>query len=137
VDDFIDVLVGSRKYIPSLTILNKIDLVQPQFLKAIPYGFVPISAEKNQGVEDIKEKIWEKLKLIRLYTKRRNEDADSTPMMMRSGSTVGDMCEKLHRDLKRLFRYAQVWGPSAKFPGQKAGLDHKLKDGDVVCIYKR
>ncbi len=137
VDEFIDVLVGTRKYVPSLTILNKIDLVQPQFLKAIPYGFVPISAEKNQGVEEIKEKIWEKLKLIRLYTKRRNEDADTVPMMMRTGSTVGDMCDKLHRDLRKLFRYAQVWGKSAKFPGQKVGLEHILQDGDVVCVYKR
>ena len=137
VDEFIDVLEGSRKYTPSITLLNKIDLVQPQFLKAIPYGFVPLSAEKNQGVEELKEKIWEKLQLIRIYTKRRNEDADSTPMMMRAGSNVGDACERLHRDLKKLFRYAQVWGPSAKFPGQKAGLDHVLQDGDVICVYKR
>ena len=137
VDQFIDVLVGTRKYIPSLSVLNKIDLVQPAFLKNIPYAYVPISAEKNTGVEELKEAIWEKLKLIRLYTKRRNEDADSVPMMMRTGSSVGDMCDRLHRDLRKLFRYAQVWGKSAKFPGQKVGLEHILVDGDVVCVYKR
>ncbi|VVB57664.1 GTPase Obg [uncultured archaeon] len=137
VDQFIDVLEGTRKYTPSLTILNKVDLVQKEFLKAIPYPFLSLSAEKNKGVEELKEAIWEKLRLIRIYTKRRNEDADSVPMMMRTGTTVGDMCDKLHRDLRKLFRYAQVWGPSAKFPGQKVGLEHVLKDGDVVCVYKR
>ena len=137
VDEFIDVLVGTRKYPVSLTVLNKIDLVQPAFLKAIPYSFVPISAEKGQGIEDLKAAIWQKLKLIRIYTKRRSEEADSVPMMMRNGSTIADACERLHRDLKKLFRYAQVWGPSAKFPGQKVGLEHVLQDGDVLCVYKR
>ncbi len=137
VDEFIDVLVGTRKYPVSITVLNKIDLVQPAFLKAIPYKFVPIAAEKGLGIEDLKAAIWDKLKMIRIYTKRRSEEADSVPMMMRYGSTVGDACERLHRDLKKLFRYAQVWGPSAKFPGQKVGLEHVLQDGDVLCVYKR
>ncbi len=137
VDQFIDVLVGTRKYPVSITVLNKIDLVQPAFLKAIPYKFVPLSAEKGQGIEDLKAAIWDKLKMIRIYTKRRSEEADSAPMMMRNGSTIADACERLHRDLKKLFRYAQVWGPSAKFPGQKVGLEHVLQDGDVLCVYKR
>jgi small GTP-binding protein len=137
VDEFIDALVGNRKYIPSLTILNKIDLVHPEFLKSIPYSFVAVSAEKGYGIDELKEQIWAKLGFIRIFTKRRSEEADSIPLMMRSGSTISDLCERLHRDLKKLFRYAQIWGPSAKFPGQKVGLDHALKDGDVVCIYKK
>jgi ribosome-interacting GTPase 1 len=85
----------------------------------------------------LKDELYRKLRLIRIYTKRRNEDADTIPMMMRSGSTIADACERLHRDLKAYFKYAQVWGKSAKFPGQKVGLEHKLLDGDVICVYKR
>ena len=70
-------------------------------------------------------------------TSSRSEEADAAPMMMRTGSNVADACERLHRDLKKLFRYAQVWGKSAKFPGQKVGLEHVLVDGDVLCVYKR
>lgn len=137
VDEFIDILVGTRKYILSLTVLNKTDLVKAEFVKSIPYPHVPISAEKGEGLETLKEAIYQKLNLIRIYTKPRLGQADTIPMMMRNGSTVGDACDKLHRELRTLFKYSQIWGPSAKFPGQKAGLDHKLMDGDIICIFKR
>ncbi len=52
-------------------------------------------------------------------------------------SDVGMVCDILHRDFRRLFRYAQVWGPSGKFPGQTVGLAHILKDGDVLSIVTR
>lgn len=137
VDEFIDILVGTRKYIPSITVLNKVDLVKPEFIKSIPYTNVPISAETGLGLEELKQAIYEKLRLIRIYTKPRLGQADAIPMMMRNGSTVGDACDSLHRELRTLFKYSQIWGPSAKFPGQKAGLDHKLQDGDIICIFKR
>jgi len=40
----------------------------------------------------------------------------------------------LHRDFVRKFRFARVRGPSAKFDDQRVGLDHQLKDGDVLTI---
>jgi len=30
-------------------------------------------------------------------------------MIIRYGSSIGDVCDKLHRDFKKRFRYAQVW----------------------------
>ncbi|MEM3866916.1 MAG: TGS domain-containing protein, partial [Candidatus Bathyarchaeia archaeon] len=35
------------------------------------------------------------------------------------------------------FKYARVWGPSSKFPGEKVGLNHLLKDGDIVEIHAK
>ncbi len=137
VDQFIDVVVGTRKYIPSLTIINKIDLVKPEFLKSMNYPFVPVSAEKMEGTDALKDAIWEKLRLIRIYTKPRIGDADAIPMMMRTNSTIGEACDKLHRELRAFFKHAQIWGPSAKFPGQKVGIEHVLRDGDTVCIFKK
>jgi ribosome-interacting GTPase 1 len=51
-----------------------------------------------------------------------------------NGSTVRTVCEHLHRDFVDLFRYSLVWGKSAKFPGQSAGLNHALDDGDILSI---
>jgi len=50
---------------------------------------------------------------------------------------VGMICDTLHRDFKRKFRYANIWGPSSKFPGQTVGLAHVLKDQDVLTIVVR
>ena len=54
-----------------------------------------------------------------------------------NGSSIGEVCDNLHRDFKRLFRYGQIWGTSAKFPGQHVSIDHKLVDGDVLSIVTR
>ena len=29
-------------------------------------------------------------------------------------------------------KYAKLWGPSSKFPGQRVGLKHTVKDKDIV-----
>jgi len=137
VDNLIDIIIGTRKYVPSLTVLTKTDLVKKDFLKNIKFDYVPVSATKNKGVDKLKEEIFQKLKLIRVYTKRKGETADNIPLMIRKGETVADACPKLHRDLLALFKYALVWGPSAKFPGQKVGLSHKLKDGDTIQIFAK
>lgn len=137
VDELIDVLSNNRKYIPSLTVLTKTDLVKKQFQDNLDFEFVPVSSKKEQGIDDVKEAIFQKLKLIRVYTKRKGEKEDDIPMMMRKGETIADACPKLHRELKTLFKYALVWGPSAKFPGQKVGLSHVLKDGDILQIFKK
>ncbi len=137
VDQLIDVLVGTRKYMPSLTVLNKVDLVKPEFLKTLNYELVPISAGANYNIDKLKEVIYQKLKLIRIYTKRKGEKLDDAPLMMRSNSTIGDVCDELHREMRKLFKYGQVWGKSAKFPGQKVGIDHIVQDGDIVQVFKR
>ena len=137
-DQFIDVLENNRKYIPSLVLLNKVDLVNEQYLRNLNFQFVPIAADRKQNIEKVKEEIYRKLNLIHIYTKPRMGVADlEEPMIMRTGSLVSDFCGRVHRDLARDFKYSQIWGKSAKFPGQKAGLDHKLVDGDIVCVVKK
>ena len=70
-------------------------------------AFVPIAAEKNVGLWELKDRIVAALRLMKIYTKRKGEAADmDEPLIVRANSTVGDVCEKLHRDLKKEFRYA-------------------------------
>ncbi len=137
VDELIDVIVGTRKYIPSLSVLTKTDLVHQEFIKNIKYPHISVSSEKMIGVDTLKQAIFDKLRLIRVYTKRKGEDADDVPLMMREGESIADVCPKLHRDLLTNFKYALVWGPSTKFPGQKVGLTHILEDGDTVQIFAK
>ena len=138
VDQFIDLLVGNRKYNRSLVVLNKVDMVSKEYLKSLDFPFVAVSAEKGLGIEELKSAIFDGLRMMRVYTKPRMEEADlKEPMMMRTGSTIEDACNRLHRDLARDFKYALVWGKSAKFPGQKVGISHVLQEGDVFSIIKK
>jgi small GTP-binding protein len=138
VERLIDVLAGNRKYNRALVVLNKVDMVGKDYLKQIKFDYVPISAEKGAGIEELKKAIFDGLRMMRVYTKPRMDVADlKEPMMMRTGATIEDACARLHRDLVRDFKYALVWGKSAKFPGQKVGLQHVLQEGDIFTIVKK
>jgi ribosome-interacting GTPase 1 len=58
----------------------------------------------------------------------------SEPLVVKDGSTVGMVCDAIHRDFREKFRYANVWGTSARFPGQTVGINHMLRDEDVITI---
>jgi small GTP-binding protein len=136
IDEFIDVLEGNRAYVPAVYVLNKSDLVKE--LPKLEFRYIPIAAESGMGVEELKREIFERLDLIRIFTKKRGEDADMTePLVVRNGIDVGGVCERLHRDLRKEFRYALVWGKSVKHQPQRVGLDHVLADGDIMQVVKR
>ncbi|MGJ7028962.1 MULTISPECIES: OBG GTPase family GTP-binding protein [Methanothermobacter] len=138
VDQFIDVLEANRVYIPTLKVINKIDLVDESYLEEIRKRFpnaLFISADKHLNIDKLKDEIFDRLGLIRIYMKPQGEKADyDEPLIVKEGSTVADVCQKLHRDFLRKFRHARVWGSSVKFDGQKVGLDHVLRDEDVLRI---
>jgi len=137
VDQFIDVLEGNRAYVPALHVVTKSDLIQEKELKKLKTD-IEIAAEKNKGIDELRGLIYKKLNLISIFTKRRKEDADlEEPMVVRSGINIGEVCGKLHRDLRKDFRYALVWGKSVKHQPQRVGLEHVLQDGDIVQIVKR
>jgi len=137
-----DHIAGNISYSKALTVLNKIDLVDDAFLKdlktKIKSDVIEVSANSDTNIELLKEKIYEKLKFIRIYLKPKGGEADFVdPLIAREGDTVEDICNKLHRRLKREFRYGLIWGKSVKFGGQRVGLTHIMLDEDVLTIIKR
>jgi hypothetical protein len=141
-DQLIDCFIENRVYVPAFVIINKVDLISDeelknkiQFITNRGWDAVTISALKNQGIDILREKIFSELKFISVYMKPVGEKADmKEPLVIKQGSTIEDVCRKLHRDFKEKFRYATVTGPSAKHEMQKAGLDHVLKDGDILTL---
>ncbi len=138
VNKLIDALAGNRYYTSALIVINKIDSVGEERLEELKKKFpnnIFISAQKGIGMDDLKRAITENLRLIRVYTRDEYGEVDKDePLILKKGSTVRDFCRAIHKDLLRNFRWAQVWGPSAKFPGQRVGLEHKLEDGDVIFV---
>jgi small GTP-binding protein len=141
-DQLIDLLAGNRVYVPSIVVLNKIDLVDNTLLtelhRKIGNNFIPISADGDKNIESVRDAIFQKLDFIRVFLKPKGQDADlEEPLIVRSECTVSDVCTKIRRTMTADFKYAQVWGNSVKFSAQKVGLDHRLADGDIVSITKR
>ena len=142
-DQLIDFIRGNRIYIPAIAILNKVDLVNKKELnKIIKYienwNVIPISADQDIGLDNLKKVIFDTLDFIRLYMKPQSGKTDyNEPLVIKNGSNVGIVCDTIHRGFRKKFRYAQVWGSSAKFPGQVVGLSHRLKDQDVITVVVR
>lgn len=138
VDDLIDVIMKDhRKYIKCLYVYNKIDSVSLDFLDKLarePHTAV-MSCELDLGIQDVVDRCWEELRLIRVYTKRKGVEPDfGEALIVRSNSTIEDVCDQVHRTLKETFKYALVWGASARHVPQRVGLGHVVADEDVVSI---
>ena len=140
VEQMLDVLAGNRVYIKAVMAINKVDLAKPGQLEAVmemhkQYRCVPISAATGYGVDDLKQALYDTIDMIRIFLKPQGQEADlDIPLIVKRGNTVGDVCELIHRDFRNNFRYAMIWGKSAKFPGQTVGMDHVVADEDIVCI---
>jgi len=135
IDDLIDVIEGNRIYVPCIYVLNKIDQISIEELDIIdkcPH-YVPISAKDEWNFDELMEKIWEYLDLIRIYTKPKGQIPDyEAPVIIKNGSNMTNFCESIHKGLLKEFKHAQVWGTSAKHNPQVVGKEHVLQDEDVV-----
>jgi small GTP-binding protein len=140
VDELIDIILGKVCYIPCLYVLNKIDAIsieELELLDRVPH-YVPVSAAQLWGFDDLLERMWQYLGMIRVYTKPKGQIPDYNepvilPMEKRS---VEDFCNKIHRTLAKEIKYAWVWGSSVRHQPQRSGKDHLLEDEDVVQLVK-
>jgi len=96
------------------------------------YPWQTISAERGEGLDELRQAIFRLLRVIRIYGKEPGRPPDrTTPFTLPHGSTVADLAEHIHRDLGEKVKSARVWG-SATFPGQTVGRDYVLQDQDIV-----
>lgn len=141
VDELIDVIEGSRVYIPCIYAVNKIDQItieELNVLDKLPH-YCPVCAYHEWNLTGLVEMIFEYLKLVRIYTKPKGKLPDWTdPVVLpATRSTVEDFCNKLHKSIAKQLKYALVWGSSVKHRPQKVGKDHVLHDEDIVQLVKK
>jgi len=144
-DEFIDVIEGNREYIPSLIVINKYD--QYKFLDDVQkkelMDFVSknhpviISATDNYNIDELKKEIFEKLELIRIFTKDKIKGVDmKEPIILRKGSTLKEVGLNLHKEFVVKFKFCKIWGKSTKFDGQVfRDLSHKVEDRDIIEFF--
>ncbi len=101
-------------------------------LKSFGIELPVCEARADEEPEAVKERIWRVLGLIRVYT-RVGKKVENRPIVLKEGSTVRDAVSEIHRDMLKTFRFARIW--PGKYPGEKVGLNYKLKDGDIIEVF--
>ena len=149
IDQLVDALMDNRVYLPSLVAVNKVDLIEPDYVDTVheqlreydidPEDAVFISAEDGRGLDALKEQIFESLGLIRIYMDKpgRGVDYEEPLILTESENAVDDALSKLGGSFDERFRFARVTGESAKHDEQQVGRDHELADEDVLRIVAR
>ena len=98
-------------------------------------AIVPVSILDEASLEAFRAAAWALTGLIRVRL-RANGTVDEEPLALHPDATVFDVADSVHHDLGAEFSGARVWGPSARFEGQRVGRDHAVADGDVVEILR-
>lgn len=94
---------------------------------------VPVSIIDEASLAAFSDAVWRLTGLIRVRL-RSNGRTDDEPLALELGATVADVADSIHHDLGAQFEAARIWGPSARFEGQKVGREHVVQDGDVVEV---
>lgn len=125
-----------------LLLINKIDnLSSPEKRKLEAtlkskykkYNFILFSKEASQTeINELKSKIYHSFPVIRVYTKEPKKAPSKDPMILPSDSSLKDAIEKIRKGMSQRVKRSRIWGPSSKFGGQVIGLEHVLKDKDVI-----
>lgn len=141
-DDFVDVILGSRKYVPCLYCYNKIDSISLEEVDRLARqpNTVVISCELDLNLDTLLVRIWDMLALNRIYTKRRGVKPDfSDPLIVKQNANIEAVCNSIHKSLAQHFKYALVWGKSSKFAPQpqKVGLTHLVHPDDIVSVFTK
>lgn len=136
IDELIDCIENNKKYTAAITVINKIDKnYNKEKIKKLNPD-LKISTITKTNISQLKKLIFERLNFIRIFMKEPGKPADLTePLIMKKNDTVRNVCINLHKDFLKNFKSCKITGPSARFPEQKLGLEHKLKDKDILEIH--
>jgi len=131
------------KVLPTLLIASKADrLVESrdelsvlEELAEVTYPCMAISAETGRGLDGLGTWLFDRLGVVRVYTKipGRGPDMDR-PYTVRRGATVLDVATLVHRELAADFAFARLWG-TAGFDAQHVGRDHLVEDRDILELH--
>jgi small GTP-binding protein len=116
--------------LPTLVVATKTDEA------TAPAGSLGVSVLDEPSLEALREAIWELTGLIRVFL-RRPRDVEAEPLALRPPATIVDVARTIHQEVADECRGARVWGPSARFEGQRVGRDHLVADGDTIEVLTR
>ncbi|MCP4639345.1 MAG: TGS domain-containing protein [bacterium] len=99
------------------------------------WPLLAVSATTGRNLDVLREDLFARLGLIRIYCKLPHKEVDMTaPFVLRTGDSVEDFARKVHKDFVTGLKMARIWGAGVH-DGQQVGHDHVVHDGDVVELH--
>jgi hypothetical protein len=95
-----------------------------------------ISAQHGHGLETLRDAIYRAMNVVRVYTKLptdKGPDYDR-PYTIRSGGTLLEVAEMIHKDFASKLKNARVWG-SHVHDGTHVKGDYIVHDRDVIELH--
>ncbi|HWA51833.1 MAG TPA: GTPase [Patescibacteria group bacterium] len=125
----IDAFSKNRVYIPAIYVVNKSDTLDKKENEKIDTRILRISADKNTGIEEMRQKVWEKLNFINVFLfNKANEEFDEIKIV-KNGITLQELGESIGDKFLEGKTAAKIYGKAAKFEGQEVSLTIKVVDG--------
>jgi small GTP-binding protein len=123
---------------PTLVAATKADEAEPGALERLGQAHpgldvVAVSVLDDASLDAFREAVWRLTGLVRVFLRHRGE-TDDEPLAFHPPVTVADVADAIHQELAAEARGARIWGPSARFEGQRVGRGHELADGDTVEV---
>jgi len=123
---------------PAVLAVTKVDEAPLGAVERLAAAFpglpcIGVSVLDDESLDELRHTVWLLTGLARVYLGRGGVP-DGDPLALRPPVTVADVADEIHHDVAARARGARVWGPSARFAGQRVGLAHELADGDVVEV---
>jgi ribosome-interacting GTPase 1 len=125
------ILVFNKEDLLSESEKRKIEATLKSKYKKLDYIFFSTKPKKDK-LNKLTQKIFDTFPIIRIYTKEPKKAASKEPMILKEKSTFRDAAEKILKGVSKKIKRARIWGPSSKFGGQVIGLEHVLKDKDII-----
>ena len=99
------------------------------------WPLLSISAKMGRNLDEFRQIIFDRLEIMRIYSKQPRKEADLTaPFVLKKGSTIEVFAASVHKDFIENLKTARVWGTDVH-DGQMVGRDHVLYDGDIVELH--
>jgi len=113
------------------TKIDEADARAVERLRAVlpAFDIVGVSVLDDESLDSLRTALWRLTGLVRVYLR-----GDDEPVALRPPVTVYDVARSIHHELGSRCEGARLWGPSARFPGQRVGRAQVLADGDAVEI---
>jgi small GTP-binding protein len=120
-----------------LIVGNKIDsqkaLEDHENIKKM-FQVIEVSVKEKIGIEVLKKKIFESLRIIRVFTKKPKHEVDfEKPFILKKDTKLIEFVKEINEEWIEKFKGAKLYSKDLK-SFQMVGKDYVLKDGDIIEI---